>query len=155
MRKALTIAVAVAASACGSNVVCSMKVAVNGGPQETVECFAAGAQTPSGSAVSLAMTGTLPDIQVAEFAISLSSAPSARTYGSADVSDSGGQVQTTASAHYVQSKTGAVGSFSVALTDVSPVSANGQTAYFIHGTATVTLTGQSGAPGTATITATF
>ena len=38
---------------------------------------------------------------------------------------------------------------------VSSASANGGTAYFLHGSAKVTLMGQSGAPGTATISATF
>jgi hypothetical protein len=159
MRRALMIAVAAAATACGSSLDfsqnCSMKVAVNGSPEQTVTCFAAGAVTSSGNAVSLAMTGTLPDVDVAQFAITLPSPPSARTYGAADVNDSGGQVQTTAGALYRQSKTGSIGSFSVVLTSVNAFTAEGQTAYFIHGTATVTLMGQSGAPGTATMTATF
>ncbi len=153
-------AVAVAAAACGSSIDlgqnCSMKVSVNGGAQETVSCFAAGAFAPgTGNAVSIAMMGALADVQAAEFAMTLPSAPTARTYGAADVTTSIGQVQTTAAALYSQSKAGSVGTFSVVLTSVNGVTANGQTAYFLHGTATVTLAGQSGAPGTATITATF
>ncbi len=158
MKRALAIAFAAAATACGSSLDfsqnCSMNVAVNGGTPQTVSCFAAGALTPSGNAVSLSMTGTLPSIQAADFAMTLPAPPSARTYGSADVNDAGAQVQTSTSAIYTQSKAGSIGSFSVVLTNVNSATANGQTAYFIRGTATVTLVGQ-GAPGTATITATF
>jgi len=163
MRRALLSAVAAAAAAgaaCGSTVDlgqnCSMKVSVNGGAQQTVSCFAAGAFAPStGNAVSIAMTGALADVQAAQFAMTLPSAPSARTYGAADVSTAVGQVQTAGGALYLQNKFGSIGTFSVVLTNVSSASANGQTAYFLHGSATVTLAGQSGAPGTATITATF
>jgi hypothetical protein len=162
MRRALLGAVAAAAAvaACGSSLdlgqSCSMKVSVNGGAQQTVSCFAAGAFAPaSGNAVSIAMTGALANVQAAQFGMTLPSAPSVRTYAAADVIMSVGQVQTTAGALYTQSKAGTVGTFSVVLTSVESLSANGQTAYFLHGTATVTLAGQSGAPGTATITATF
>jgi hypothetical protein len=55
---------------------------------------------------------------------------------------------------YVQSSP-SLGTFSLTLTNVTSAAANGQTAYFIHGSATVTLAGQGGAPGTATLTATF
>jgi len=89
------------------------------------------------------------------FGITLPSAPGVRTYGAADVNTSVGQVQTKAGALYVQSKSSGAGTFSVVLTSVSAISANGQTAYLLHGSATVTLVGQSGAPGTATLTATF
>jgi len=152
--------VAASAAACGSSVdlsqSCSMNVSVNGGAQQTVSCFAAGAFAPgTGNAVSIAMTGALANVQAAQFGMTLPSAPSARTYAAADVTTSVGQVQTTAGALYTQSKAGTIGTFSVVLTSVNGVSANGQTAYFLHGTATVTLAGQSGAPGTATITATF
>ena len=160
MRTALAMVAAAAAAACGSGVdlshTCSMKVSVNGGAQETVNCFAAGAFAPStGNAVSIIMTGALPDLQAAQFGITLPSAPGVRTYGAADVNTSIGQVQTVAGAVYMQSKTAAAGTFSVVLTSVSEISSNGQTAYLLHGSATVTLVGQSGAPGTATLTATF
>jgi hypothetical protein len=160
MRTALLGAVAAAAAACGSSFdlgqSCSMNVSVNGGAQQTVSCFAAGASDPaSGNAVSIAKSGALANVQVAQFGITLPAAPSARTYAATDVITSVGQVQTAAGALYAQSKAGSVGTFSVVLTSVNGVTANGQTAYFIHGTATVTLAGQSGAPGTATITATF
>jgi hypothetical protein len=156
----MAIAVAAAAAACGSSFdlsqSCSMNVSVNGGAPSTVDCFAAGATAPgTGNAVSMAMTGALPNVQGAQFAMTLPSAPTARTYGAADVTAAAGQVQTTAGALYSQSNVGSLGSFSVVLTSVSSASANGQTAYFLHGSATVTLVGQSGAPGTATITATF
>jgi len=163
MRRVLVSAVAAAAAAaCGSGVDlsqnCSMNVSVNGGAQQTVSCFAAGAFAPStGNAVSIAMTGALASVQAAQFAMTLPSAPSVRTYTAtgAEVTASAGQVQTTG-ALYTQSKAGAVGTFSVVLTSVNGVSANGQTAYFLHGTATVTLAGQgTAAPSTATITATF
>jgi len=166
MRRVLVSAVAAAAAAaaaCGSSVDlsqnCSMNVSVNGGAQQTVSCFAAGAFAPStGNAVSIAMTGALASVQAAQFAMTLPSAPSVRTYTAtgAEVTASAGQVQTTAGALYTQSKAGTVGTFSVVLTSVNGVSANGQTAYFLHGTATVTLAGQgTAAPSTATITATF
>jgi hypothetical protein len=166
MRRALlgaVAAVAAAAAACGSSVdlgqSCSMNVSVNGGAQQTVSCFAAGAFAPTtGNAVSIAMTGALANVQAAQFAMTLPSAPSAGTYTAttANVTTSAGQVQTTGGALYTQSKAPSVGTFSVVLTSVNGVSANGQTAYFLHGTATVTLAGQgTGAPGTATITATF
>jgi len=133
-----------------------MNLSVNGGPQQAVSCFAAGAAAPaSGNAVSILMTGTLPNVQSAQFGITLPSAPSQGTYTSANVTTSIGQVQTAAGALYVQSKSPSTGTFSVVLTDVTSASQNGQTAYFLHGSATVTLMGQSGAPGTATITATF
>lgn len=159
MNRTLAIIVAAAALSCGSSTdfsqSCSMSITVNGGPQQTVNCFAAGALTPSGNAVSIAMNGSLPGVQLAQFAMTLSSAPTARTYLATDVTDAFGDLQTTAGAFYSQSKTGPVGSFSVALSSVNGVSANGQTAYFIHGTATVTLVGQGGAAGSATMTATF
>jgi hypothetical protein len=160
MRIALAMVAAAVAAACGSGVdlsqTCSMKVSVNGGAQETVNCFAAGAFAPStGNAVSIAMNGALPDVPVAQFGITLPSAPGVRTYGAADVNTSVGQVQTKAGALYVQSKSSGAGTFSVVLTSVSAISANGQTAYLLHGSATVTLVGQSGAPGTATLSATF
>ena len=158
MKKALVIAGVVATAACGSDLSmhCSMNVTVNGGPQQTVSCFAAGAFSPgTGNAVSIAMNGTLAGIDVAQFAMTLPSAPAVRTYSTAaDVSAAAGQVQTT-NATYVQNSGGPIGIFSVVLTSVDSASANGQTAYFIHGSATITLAGQSGAPGTATITATF
>jgi len=131
-----------------------MKVSVNGGAQETVQCFAAGASAPgTGNAVSISMTGALADVQVAQFAMTLPSAPTTRTYGAADVSSAAGQVRTATNALYVQSNP-AIGSFSVVLTSVTGASSGGQTAYFLHGSATLTLVGQ-GAPGNATVTATF
>jgi hypothetical protein len=159
MRTALAIAVAAAVTACGSSDFsqnCSMKVTVNGGAQQTVQCFAAGASTAqAGNAVSISMTGALPDLQAAQFAMMLPAAPSQRTYSAtADVSSAFGQVRTSTNALYVQNVSGAVGSFSVALTSVSSASSGSDTAYFLHGSATVTLVGQ-GAPGTATMTATF
>ncbi len=155
-------AAAVAAAACGSSVDlsqnCSMNISVNGGAQQSVSCFAAGAFAPStGNAVSIAMTGALANVQDAQFAMTLPSAPSVRTYTAtgAEVTAAAGQLHTATGALYTQSKAGSVGTFSVVLTSVNGVSANGQTAYFLHGTATITLAGQSGAPGAATITATF
>ena len=158
MTRRLAIAVAAAVTACGSGVdlsqSCSMKVSVNGGAQETVQCFAAGASAPgTGNAVSISMTGALADVQVAQFAMTLPSAPTTRTYGAADVSSAAGQVRTATNALYVQSNP-AIGSFSVVLTSVTGASSGGQTAYFLHGSATLTLVGQ-GAPGNATVTATF
>ena len=134
-----------------------MKVSVNGGAQETVQCFAAGATTAGTSnAVSISMTSALPDIQAAQFAMTLPSAPSQRTYAAAaDVNTAAGQVRTATNALYVQSNPGAIGSFSVVLTSVTGASSGTQTAYFLHGSATLTLVGQSGAAGNATITATF
>src|SRR5438270_418629 len=84
MRRALAIALAGAAMSCGSSVDisqnCSMKLSVNGGAQQTVQCFAAGATTAGTSnAVSISMTSALPDIQAAQFAMTLPSAPSERT----------------------------------------------------------------------------
>jgi hypothetical protein len=160
MRSVTALAAAVAVTACGSSPDlsqnCSMKVSVNGGVQETVSCLAAGAFTPgTGNAVSIGMTGAVPDLQAAQFGITLASAPSVRTYTATDVNSSIGQVRTAAGALYVQTKTPSAGTFSVVLTSVDALSANGQTAYFLHGSATVTLAGQSGAPGTATLTATF
>jgi hypothetical protein len=160
MKTALAMIAAAVTTACGGGVdlsqTCSMKVSVNGGAQETVNCFAAGAFAPStGNAVSIAMNGVLPDLQAAQFGITLPSAPGVRTYGAVDVNTSIGQVQTKAGALYVQSKSAGTGTFQVVLTSVSELSANGQTAYLLHGSATVTLVGQSGAPGTATLTATF
>jgi hypothetical protein len=164
MRRALlgaVAAVAAAAAACGSGIdlgqSCSMNVSVNGGAPQTVSCFAAGAFAPTtGNAVSIAMSSPPANLQAAQFAMTLPSAPTAGTYAAGNVTTSVGQVQTTAGAVYTQSKAGPIGTFSVVLTSVNGVSANGQTAYFLHGTATVTLAGQgSAAPGTATITATF
>jgi hypothetical protein len=160
MRTALAIVLAAAVTACGSSVDfsqnCSMKVSVNGGAQQTVQCFAAGASTAqAGNAVSISMTGTLPDLQAAQFAMMLPAAPSQRTYSAAaDVSSAFGQVRTGTNALYVQNVSGTIGSFSVVLTSVSSASSGGDTAYFLRGSATVTLVGQ-GAPGTATMTATF
>ena len=82
-------------------------------------------------------------------------APSTGTYGAGNVTTAAAQVQTASGAIYSQSNLGSMGTFSVVLTSVSSASANGGTAYFLHGSATVTLMGQSGAPGTATISATF
>ena len=161
MRRALAIALAGAAMSCGSSVDisqnCSMKLSVNGGAQQTVQCFAAGATTAGTSnAVSISMTSALPDIQAAQFAMTLPSAPSQRTYAAAaDVNTAAGQVRTATNALYVQTTPGTVGTFSVLLTSVSAVSSGSDTAYFLHGSATVTLVGQSGAPGTATLIATF
>jgi len=160
MTRRLAIAVAAAVTACGSGVdlsqSCSMKVSVNGGAQETVQCFAAGASAPgTGNAVSISMTGALADVQVAQFAMTLPSAPTTGTYGATDVSSAAGQVRTATNALYVQSNPGAIGSFSVVLTSVTGASSGTQTAYFLHGSATLTLVGQSGAAGNATITATF
>ncbi len=159
VRRLCAIAFAAAATACGGSDLsmnCSMNLVVNNGAPQTVQCFAAGAMAPStGNAVSIAMTGTLPGIDAAQFAMTLPAPPTTQTYGAAQVTDAAGQIQLTGSSgYYAQSKTPAIGSFSVVLTSVNAVSANGQTAYFIHGTATVTLQGQS-APGTATLTATF
>ena len=154
----MAVAVAAAAAACGSNLDfnCSMNVTVNGGAPATMSCLAAGASMPGfGNAVTISMNVSSPGIQVAQFAMTLPSPPSVRTYGAADVSDAFGQVQTSTGAMYSQSSVGSLGSFSVTLTGVSAAPANGGTAYFLHGTATVTLPGQSPAPGTATITATF
>jgi hypothetical protein len=159
MNRGLAIAAAAAALSCGSNLdfsqSCTMNLTLSGGAQETVNCFAAGAVTPSGNAVSIAMNGALPDIQTAQFAMTLPAPPSARTYAAADVTDAFGNVQTTSGVLYSQSKTGPVGSFSVSLTSVNAASANGQTAYFIHGTATISLVRQGGTAGTATVTASF
>src|SRR6267143_3684095 len=131
MRRALLSAVAAAASAaaCGSSIdlgqSCNMNVSVNGGAQQTVSCFAAGAFAPgTGNAVSIAMTGALAGVQAAQFAMTLPSAPSVRTYGAADVNTSVGQVQTMAGALYTQSKAPSIGTFSVVLTSVNAVSAN-------------------------------
>ena len=157
MKRALVVAAAAAVVACGgsnNDLNCSMNVAVNGGAQQGVSCLAAGAALTTGSAVSITIPAPVGTLQTAQFGIVLSSPPTARTYGAADVDSSIGQVQTTAGATYVQSKAGSQGTFSVVLTSVNPVSANGQTAYFVHGTATVTLQGQ-GSPGTATLNATF
>ncbi len=154
----MAVAVAAAAAACGTNLDfnCSMNVTVNGGAPATMSCLAAGATTPGiGNAVTISMNGPSSGIQTAQFAMTLPSPPSVRTYGAADVSAAFGQVQTSTGAVYSQSSAGSLGSFSVTLTGVSAASGNGGTAYFLHGTATVTLSGQSPAPGTATITATF
>src|SRR2546421_11968081 len=98
MRRGLATIVTAVLAACGSSVDlsqnCSMKVSVNGGAQETVQCFAAGASAPgTGNAVTISMTGTLPDIQVAQFAMTLPSAPTTRTYSTAaEVSSAAAQV---------------------------------------------------------------
>lgn len=157
MKRALVIAAAAAAVSCGSNndVSCAMNLSLSGGAQESVACFAAGALTVSGNAVSILMNGSLPDVQLAQFAMTLSSPPTTRTYGAADVNDAFASVQTTTGVSYSQSKVGSVGTFSVTLTSVNSASANGQTAYFIHGNATVNLVRQGGTAGTATMTATF
>lgn len=160
MRKAFAFAIAAALTACGSNTDfsqnCSMNVSVNGGAQQTVSCFAAGAAMQGGgSAVSITIPSAVGTLQAAQFGIVLSSTtPAVRTYAPADVSSSIGQVQTTGGALYVQSSP-SLGTFSLTLTNVTSAAANGQTAYFIHGSATVTLAGQGGAPGTATLNATF
>ena len=159
MRKAFALAVAAALTACGSNTdfsqSCSMNVSVNGGAQQTVSCFAAGAALQSGSAVSITIPTPVGTLQTAQFGIVLSSTPAVRTYAPADVSSSVGQVQMTGGALYAQ--TGAtLGSFSLTLTNVASAAANGQTAYFIHGSATVNLVASGGgATGTAVMTATF
>jgi hypothetical protein len=154
----MAVAVAAAAAACGSNMdfSCSMNVAVNSGAPAAVSCLAAGASTPGiGNAVTISMNGSSPGIQGAQFAMTLPSPPSVRTYGAADVSNAFGQVQTSTGAMYSQSSVGSLGSFSVTLTGVNAAPTNGGTAYFLHGTATVTLAAQSPATGTATIAATF
>ena len=152
------IALAVALAGCGSSIDlsqnCSMNVTVNGGSPATVSCVAAGASTPGiGNAVTISMNGALPGISAAQFGMTLPSAPAEGTYTAANVSSALGQVATTAGTYYTN--VGAASTFSVMLTSVSALSANGQTAYFLHGTATVTLAGQAPAPGNATITATF
>jgi len=154
----MAIAVAAALAGCGMSVDlsqnCSMNVAVNGGAPAAVSCFAAGASTPGiGNAVTIEMNGTLPGISAAQFAMTLPSPPAEGTYAAANVSTALGQVVTSGGAYY--SNVGTAGTFSVMLTSVSALSSNGQTAYFLHGTATVTLAGQAPAPGSATITASF
>ena len=159
MRRAMAIGVAAALAGCGMGVDlsqnCTMSVSVNGGAPSAVECFAAGATSSGTNAVSIAMNGSLPNVNVAQFAMTLPSAPSTGTYGAGNVTTAAAQVQTASGAIYSQSNLGSMGTFSVVLTSVSSASANGGTAYFLHGSATVTLMGQSGAPGTATISATF
>lgn len=157
MKRALAVVATAAVIACGgsnNDFNCSMNVSVNGGAQQGVSCLAAGAAMTGGSAVSIALPAPAGTLQTAQFGIVLSSTPTVRTYGAADVDSSIGQVQTTGGALYVQSKTSSLGTFSLVLTSVNAMSANGQTAYLVHGNATVTLQGQ-GAPGTATISATF
>ena len=160
MRKAFALAVAAAVTACGSNTdfsqSCSMNVSVNGGAQQTVSCFAAGAALQTGSAVSITIPSPVGTLQTAQFGIILSSStPSVRTYAPADVSSSIGQVQMTGGAIYVQTSP-SLGTFSLTLTNVTSAAANGQTAYFIHGSATVNLVASGGgATGTAVMTATF
>ena len=153
----MAIAVAAALAGCGSSLdfSCTMNVSVNGGAPAAANCFAAGATTSGMNAVSIAMNGALPNVSAAQFAMTLPSAPSVGTYGAANVTTAAAQLQTASGAIYSQSNPGSVGTFSVVLTSVSSANANGGTAYFLHGSATVTLVGQSGAPGTATITATF
>lgn len=158
MRRTIAIALFAALAACGTSIDlsqnCSMNVAVNGGSPAAVSCVAVGASTPGiGNAVTIEMNGTLPGISAAQFSMTLPSAPAEGTYAAANVSSALGQVATTGGAYY--SNVGTAGTFSVVLTSVSALSSNGQTAYFLHGTATVTLAGQAPAPGSATITATF
>jgi len=159
MRRAMAIGVAAALAGCGMGVDlsqnCTMSVSVNGGAPSAVECFAAGATSSGTNAVSIAMNGSLPNVNAAQFAMTLPSAPSTGTYGAGNVTTAAAQVQTASGAIYSQSNLGSMGTFSVVLTSVSSASANGGTAYFLHGSAKVTLMGQSGAPGTATISATF
>ena len=159
MRRAMAIAAAAALAACGSSFdfsqSCTMNVSVNGAAPAAVDCFAAGATTSGMNAVSIAMNGSPPGVSAAQFAMTLPSAPSTGTYGAGNVTTAAAQVQTTSGGIYSQTNVGSLGTFSVVLTSVSSASANGGTAYFLHGSATVTLVGQSGAPGTATITASF
>ena len=159
MRRAMAIAVAAALAGCGTSFdfsqSCTMSVSVNGGAPAAVDCFAAGATTSGMNAVSIAKNGSLPNVSGAQFTMTLPSAPSTGTYGAGNVTTAAAQVQTASGAIYSQNNVGSMGTFSVVLTSVSSASANGGTAYFLHGSATVTLVGQSGAPGTATISATF
>ena len=159
MKRAMAIAVAVALAGCGGGLDlsqnCTMTVSVNGGAPAAADCFAAGATTSGMNAVSIALNGSLPGVNAAQFAMTLPSAPSTGTYGAANVTTADAQVQTASGAYYSQTNTGSVGNFSVVLTSVSSAAANGGIAYFIHGHANVTLVGQFGSPGRATISATF
>jgi len=161
MRSMLIALIAATAAGCGASIDlnplgnCSMQVTLNGTSQ-TVTCLAGGV-SGSTNGVSISMNGTSPDVGSAQFAISLASAPTARTYNAPDVTGAGGAItMKSGNAQWAQGQ--GQGTFQVILTSVTAIGTQqGSTGYAVRGSASVTLAPVpgTGATGNATITATF